>query len=495
MPVTVKMPDGSTAQFPDGMAPGDIQSAIETHLASTQPAGVPKSDAVPKLSEHAAPPAMNEAPQTGFLRSFADSSGLSGLGHAIAHPIDTVAGIPSAVANIAHNSVSEGKQAIDMAKQGSYGAALAHGALAVPVVGQSMQKAMDQTDGDQGSYGANLKSLVANPSAMGTIAGTSVGVVAPAAAGKILPAVGESLQAAGDTASGGGIGLLNKTVGALKNDFKRGANPARGYLEAGGGPALTMAGLADKAAMLKKGVGSSIGDAVANSNAVIPTSDVTKLISAPISKARDLEMGPGGLGNTNTIDAYADNLAPTFEKAFQSGKGMTPQDVFDLKRGIAQNTNWSDPSQFNLKAVRQQQTGALGGLLGDAVPEVKPLNQQYGDLNNFTKRAQSRAETGSSPLTHLAAKAGLTSLGAGIGAFGGAHDAIGGALLGSAVDSIPVKSAIATGLYRGGNGLSTLGTGVAGLPPLSPAVVAPAAYALDAYQQSRDKQQKKDVQK
>jgi hypothetical protein len=168
----------------------------------------------------------------GFLSSAADSSGLSSLGHAIMHPIQTLApvaglandvlhGRPASDTNplvqsiqgLARNSANEGQQAVSMAKQGSYGAALAHGALAIPGVGQTMQKAMDQTSGDTGSYGGNLKSLVTNPGAMGTLSGFSAGTVAPAMAEKAFMSIPFRSALAGDVSQpikGGGISPLQR---------------------------------------------------------------------------------------------------------------------------------------------------------------------------------------------------------------------------------------------------------------------------------------------
>jgi hypothetical protein len=417
-----------------------------------------------------APPA-NPA-QKGPLSSFADSSGLSSLAHAIAHPIDTVEGVPATVKGIVNNTLDNARQGVADYKQSGLSTQTRRDfGRAVPIVGPALAEAQAQHDAGNNSGMA------------GTLAGTVAGLAGPEIVKGALPALGSAMTKVGEGAQDSGVGLLNKTVGTLKPDFKRGANPGRGYFEAGNGPSLSMQSIADKAANSKTATAQAMGDLRASTPVKIPRNDVQGTVAAPIDKARALEMGPGGLGNTSTIDAYENQFKPTLSGMPDE---VTPEDVFQLKRGIAQNTNWSDPTQFNLKAVRQQQTAGLGDLLNTQVPGYGELAQRYGDLTSLTKRAQSRAETGSSPLTTLAAKgfhSGVGALATGLGgaAFGHAPEAaIGGALLGAAVDSVPVRSTVASGLYYGGRGASSLGDTLSGVPTLSPAAVAPPAYYLSA---------------
>jgi hypothetical protein len=431
------------------------------------------------------------APQ-GFFSSALDSSGLSSLGSAIMHPYKTIApalGLASdalhgrsasdtnpivqAVRGIVNNTKNEGGQAIDMAKQGSYGAAASHALLAAPIVGGILQKAMDQTQGDTGSYGGNLKSLVANPGAMGTLVGSVAGAAAPELIKPALPFVGRGLQVLGDSAQDGGISLMNRTVGALQKDFKRGANPSRGYFNAGGGPALSMDGLAEQAANAKAQTGQAMGDirqAATDQGYLVPSDKIRTAIQSPIDNARGILSGPGGPGGANPsamVDAYSEGFLPTLQK-LDTSPGLTPNEVFDLKRGIAQNTSWGDPTQIGLRQLRQQQVGALGATLNDNLPYGEHA-QNYADLSNFSTRAGLRAATGSQPLTHLAAEA----TGAGIGAAaGGPLGAVGGIL----ANSIPVKSTLASGLFYGGKGLKAIGGKL--LPDLGPSVMIPPASSI-----------------
>lgn len=412
-----------------------------------QPAAA--SDKWAQYAQPASEPAKPE-PQ-GFFSSAADSSGLTGLTHAIAHPIDTVMGLPGAIKGAVTGAVKDAHDEVD---------ALRNNGLTqetrrkiggdIPIIGPTLAKAQSQHDAGNDAGMA------------GTLAGTVAGLAAPSAIKPGIPLVGGALESTGEGMQGAGVGLINKTVGALKNDFKRGANPGRGYFEAGNGPAISMQSLADRGAASKAAVGTKIGNVIDSSKATIPTEDVHGAIQTPLAKGVALETGPGGLGNTDTIEKYAEGFKPALQEAVANG-GFTPREVFDLKRGIAQNTNWSDPSQFNLKAIRQGQVGALSGVLSDTIPELGPLNSQYGDLNKFAARATTRAETHSSPLTTLAGKLGGGLLGAGLGAEHGLPGILAGTGLGLALDSVPVKTAAASGLFYGGKGIARAGSAIKSL--------------------------------
>lgn len=409
-------------------------------------------------------------PKQGFLSSAAESSGLTGLANSVLHPIETLTGIPGAIKGIVGNTADNISKGVADYKKGGLSLETRRDfGRAVPIIGPTLAKAQEQQDsGDTGG-------------AIGTLGGFAAGVAAPAVIPKVIPSIGRAVAGVGEAAQDSGVGLINKTIGTLKNDFKRGANPGRGYFESGGGPAVSMASLADKSSaalgLTGKNIGKVVDAATAAGVKTTPESVALKL-QRPLAKAVDLETGPGGMGNTTAIENYSAGFRPAIKEAVVKG-GFSPREIMDIKTNIAQNTNWSDPTQFNLKAVRQQQTGALGGSLKAAVPEYGPLAETYGDLKKFAARAQTRAETGSQPLTHLAGKGVMSGIGtiAGYGA-GGPKEAILGGLAGIAADSVPVKSTLASGLYYGGKGLEAVGDGIQSMPVLDPARVAVPAYTL-----------------
>jgi hypothetical protein len=424
------------------------------------------------------------APQ-GFFSSALDSSGLSSLGSAIMHPYKTIAPVLGLASDALHgrsasdtNPIVQGvqstvnnltgglKQGIaDYHKSGLSLQTRRDFANAIPIIGPSLEKGEAQTDAGN------------NAGAMGTLTGLGAAAIAPEALEGSVPVasqgLGRGLTAAGDAAQNGGISLMNRTVGALQKDFKRGANPSRGYFNAGGGPALSMDGLAEQAANAKAQTGQAMGairQAATDQGYLVPSDKIRTAIQSPIDNARGILSGPGGPGGANPsamVDAYSEGFLPTLQK-LDTSPGLTPNEVFDLKRGIAQNTSWGDPTQIGLKQLRQQQVGALGGTLNDNLPYGEHA-QNYADLSNFSTRAGLRAATGSQPLTHLAAEA----TGAGIGAAaGGPLGAVGGIL----ANSIPVKSTLASGLFYGGKGLKAIGGKL--LPDLGPSVMIPPASSI-----------------
>lgn len=272
---------------------------------------------------------------------------------------------------------------------------------------------------------------------------------APAIHSVVAPAIG----AAADAMKAGGAGVLNRTVGALKTDFSHGANPGAGYLEGGGTPALTMGSLADKAANVRSNAGAKIGSLYDQSDAVIPADAVRETIGGPIQKLEGLQSGPGGTGVSPQLTNYAAQMEPTLKNAWDRG-GFTPRQLFDeMKKPIAESTNWKDPSQFDLNTVRQQNVGGIGGLLTDAVPEAKPLNSIYQGASKLADRAAYRSNTGVSPLSQIARKGVEAGLGGLMGVASG-HPLLAAAPF--VVDSIPARTSLAYGLYNGGKSLPAL---------------------------------------
>lgn len=425
---------GNTHIFPDGSTPEMIAKALNVQAPSQQPQS---SWSVSSVLSGTSPlhQAIDRAAQTepvdtssvgGFAKSVANNlgAGATRIFSPLAHPIDAAAGIGQTV-----NAAIDPQARVDMATK-----------MVEPFVRNPSGEA-----------------IAAIPQAVLAFAGRGETPPEGNAAQAVQKVAGKTATAVGNAAQDAGTGLINKTVGTLKSDFKRGANPARGYLKTGNGPSLSMQSLAEKGETALEDVGAQLSDAYKQATASgkkIPVDVVAQEMAKPIQKAIDLETGPGGTGNLAAIKSYVDQFGPAFDKAAQDG-GFTPSELFKIKRRIAENTNWSDPTQFSLKAVRQQQVGALSGILSDAIPETADLNQMYQDLTKFTNRAKERANTGSRPLTAHIYKAGMTAAGALAGGMEG--NALMGAAAGALMDSVPVKTTIGTGLFRGGRALSALG--------------------------------------
>jgi hypothetical protein len=378
----------------------------------------------------------------GFLSSFAETSGLS----ALAHPIDSILSIPSGLKAEAQRSWSEIKAAenagnfIDLQK---------HATKAVPFIGAAIDKADKQVE-DKNYAGAA-------GSMTGLVTSMFGPEIASDVAGKVRQAAPSSIRKVGETAEAAGNKLLNETVGAYKKDFNRGANPGRGYNEAIGGPSLSMRSLAAKADLVKDQTGDAIGKVIKESSAkneLIPINDVVEALNGPLKEQYNLETGPGGLGNVSPYENYAKGFKDVIQQGVKQG-GLTAEQVFDLKKSIAKRTKWSNQTPEGIMDVRQGQVGALGGLLTERFPELKQLNQNYQDLVGLADRAAWRAESGSKPFGSLV-REGAKATGA-VGA-GLTHDPAALAAAGAvyAADTVPGRTAIATGLYRTGKGLGAL---------------------------------------
>lgn len=390
--------------------------------------------------------------QKGFLESAADASGLS----AVIHPIDAIMGIPGAVkqagANIADAYSAVRKDGITPDTRRALG-------RAIPILGPALAEAQSQQDA--GNTGGAVGTL------LGTVAGLAgpkalkeVGGSAPAIAAEATAKTAKTMQSIGESAEAAGNKVVNETVGSYKADFKRGANPGRGYNSTGQGISLTMRSLADKAESAKSQVGSQIQKVINASgakDALIPINDVFDAIGKPLKEAHDAETSPGGLGNTSPFEKYAEQFKPILSEGFKRG-GFTAQEVFELKKQIAAKAKFSNTTPEGIMDVRQSQVGALGGLLKSVIPDLAPLNQAYQDLVKLADRATWRSESGSMSLGRMVGHGakGLAAVAAGAG--GGAEAGLGVAGALSALDSTAGRTAIATGLYRGGKAISSAGS-------------------------------------
>ena len=387
----------------------------------------------------------------GFFHSFADASGLS----ALVHPIDAIMGIPGAVKQAGQN-IADAYHAVQ--KEGINDDSRRAIGRAVPIVGPAVVGAQQQYD-DGNKLGA-----------LGTMAGTGAAFLGPEAlkaAKAAAPAVvadatastAQTMQKVGAAAQDAGSKLVNETVGSYKADFKRGANPGRGYLSTGNGVSLTMRSLASKAQASLTDVGQNIQrviDASGKGGALFPVNDVLEALSKPLKEAHDAETQAGGMGNTAPFEQYAQQFKQTIADGLKKG-GFTAQDVFDLKKQIAKKSKFNNTTPEGIMDVRQSQVGALGGLLKSAIPDLAPLNQAYQDLVKLADRAQWRAESGSVPLRTLITEGAKGATAVTAGAMGGAHEGIGAYAALSALDSTAGRTAIASTLYNGGKAVARTG--------------------------------------
>lgn len=350
------------------------------------------------------------------------------IAHTVRHPYDSLIA----------PTVNSGKAAFDSARAGDYSAAGQHALDAIPVAGP-WARAIENEAHDQGVLPA--------------LAGAGLDVAGAEALGGKAP--GKALSSTADALQSTGKGIVHDTIGTLKRDVKRGADPAQAFFDERIGPTLSMNNIARKARMAKSEVGPQIPaaiDAATDSGTTVPAAKVYSAIRPPIDRLIETKMGPGGTGDIGNATAYARGFDGIRSDA-GAGESMTPRDIYDVKRNIADNTSWSDPTMLDLKRVRQQNTGALGGILEDVVPGLDSLNSRYQNVTSLERRASERAANpASSSLTALtrAGKWGVLP--------------VVGPAIHSVLDSVPVKTTAATALHGFGEGFDNLASGVDAIP-------------------------------
>ena len=301
----------------------------------------------------------------------------------------------------------------------------------------------------------------------------AAGAMIPNAA-LMLPALGKPMEALGEGMQTRGENVINSTVGALKKNYARGASPGEGYFQAGFGPSASMTSIANKAGDALDTTGSALGGAVdtaAQRGVLLPYEAGSKPIVDNIAQTRGVMGGFGGSSNTAPIDDYESTVQPLLSSAQQNG-GFNPSDYFAAKKNLAKNVQWGDPTQIGMKSLRQNTVGGMAAALGDAIPEVKPLASRYQNLMQLQDIAQQRADTGSYPLSKIAklAVAGSVFGGGGL-ARGNTAEAALGAVAPLVLDSVPVRTTAASGLFYGGKALSAAGGKLGGLFGASPAPI------------------------
>lgn len=303
--------------------------------------------------------------------------------------------------------------------------------------------------------------FVSDPrAATASLLGTGAGMMAQGGVAKGLGSLKEPMQEAG-------IKKINTTVGSLKGDYARGANPGEGYFQAKLGPSASMGSIAQKASDALDATGQKIGDSIkagTGSGVKIPTLAGARPIAEPLNNWHSTLSGPGG-GTTAPVEDLSETFRPSLMKAAQGG-GFSPDEYFGIKRNVAKNTAWSDPTNIGGKQARQQIVGGMGDTLAQHVPELSDLNSTYKNLSKLSERAEDRATTGRPTLSGV----GKGMMKAAAIAGGGAMHGVTGAALGAIptlLDTVPAKTALASGLYYGGGALGRTAPLAGGTAPAS----------------------------
>lgn len=336
--------------------------------------------------------------------------------------------------------IAPAKRAVQQVGQGDFSGAARSAESAIPVVGP---------------WADQIESDTANNGAVAGLAGLATDVLAPKAAAGAVSAIP---SAAETTARG----IVKQTFGLRGKDFARQADPAGAYLRNNIGPSRSMDSAAEATDDARSDAGEALGNAYAQADAsgkLIPAGAVRKAIHPVIDDAKGKAGGPGVVADPAAYQALKDSFEPALQAADAKG-GFTPSELWKIRRDMNESLNWGDQSRLNLTKTQQRVSGALGGVLEDAVPEVKDLNKNYQDLSKLHGRVAARAVS-QPTLGQYAGKAALGAVGSVAGhAVGGPLGGIGSGIAAQAIDSVPVKTSLASGLYGAGRVLRPAARGL-----------------------------------
>lgn len=215
----IKLPDGSYGKFRADATDAEIRGHIQNDFPD------------------AFKPASQPSAVSRFASSAADSSGLSMIGNALRHPLDTAGNVAGAVADavdpngtvhtvnpnnpitqgvsgMVNNTVDNARQAWKDARSKNPAGAVSHAISAIPVLGPTLDKAEDQY----------AKGDIAGE--MGTLTGAATTFAVPARGAIRAAGGGEALTAAADAVPGSGIvSRIPDAVAQARNKFVQTTHP------------------------------------------------------------------------------------------------------------------------------------------------------------------------------------------------------------------------------------------------------------------------------
>lgn len=226
----------------------------------------------------------------------------------------------------------------------------------------------------------------------------------------VFPGLGAAKNAAKPFLPSGkdaGGKVINSLVKPLLKDFAYGKNPGKAVAEAGI-TANTLDELAQKIGVERKKVGQEIGAIVAKSDKTFDVEDALSPIEEAITEAAKNPRTNAGIIR-RLKDLQDDLLRITVDESDQAviGRklsGMNAQELFDLKVEVGELARWtgnaSDDEIVNRALTKTY--GKIKNSLDEAIPELKPLNDKYGNLKS--------AEIATTYRDKIAARQNLISL-------------------------------------------------------------------------------------
>lgn len=374
------------------------------------------------------------------------------------------------IGNIADSTADELSAGQEALHQGEYGAALSHGIQAIPGIGQVLTRTMDQTGGDTGSYADNLKQLLRNRGAMGSLTGMAATLALPARSaiykyggGPALSTVGEAMTPAAVPEAIGAVsqGITNGLNFAAKGAADRFLKGGKPYFLNGAEPGLAVqsAGPDTSFGFSKESLNKQIANAAANgkdtvarivqnSKAFIPRSAVQGVVDGITPKSEFLKRAGGDLSVAGKLDDLRNSYIPHFGGP---GEAMPAQELHGLVQDLDQHIlrdRFTDPSTNDVVGARQMIRNGLADLLTRAEPRLDgPLQQSQG-LSTAEQLMNDRLNDPSSNLVANTA----TAIGGGMAGGHLTTNPVGtlmGGAVGAALPEIAKSTALNSGVATG----------------------------------------------
>lgn len=264
--------------------------------------------------------------------------------------------------------------------EGSIARGLFHtGAAAVPIAGPIAAQVLEDVESPElGRFGAAGR--------VGAYALTPKVARGAGAAGRtaLRPAMVVAEPLAGR--------VLNSVIRPHLRDFQFGKNPGAAVAKEGL-TANTAEGLLTKISNRVEKVGVEIDKTLAQKGAG-KTVNVQQIIDDVTSGAEKLARQGGNPNLAEQVGKLRDALLQewTGKKPAQ----MSVQDATMLKRALGKNTRWAggDATAMQLNDIRRQLYGRIRTEIDQKVPEVRGLNERYGNLLTAEKSLDHAIKTG-----------------------------------------------------------------------------------------------------
>jgi hypothetical protein len=240
--------------------------------------------------------------------------------------------------------------------------------------------------------------------------------------------------------------LVNSILRPGLKEFDFGRNPGQSVVDAGI-TANSKAGLLSKIIEARKGVGQQIGDALRTPQAMAKSIDARPTIQpvndAMADAARTGEQALASRlfdvrqGLTKNMDfaaydpATRQPISPNLvEMGDKNLSNVSPADLFGMKRDVGAATKWHGaPFDADVNQARAGVYGKMRDAINSTVPEVAPLNEQYGGLLGAEKSLDKTLRVGERHANLNLADISTGGLGALTGLTGSAPEALGSAAL------------------------------------------------------------------